>query len=169
MSISCWLLLNWQWGFWFLGGFVFDNDTSKEALIEECFLWSIQCWVPLCFLECHSAGAATCIGQWILNETLCSWYYVLNNYAGSGSVIHVLLFHCWNMHNSEVSQLMEMFEKHFPLMRGLVCGLRTISLRLLRQTATDTGNNEFFFGCPVSSSTYLTGSILMLFAALSTL
>jgi hypothetical protein len=76
------------------------------------------------------------------------------------------------MHNSEVSQLMELLEKHFPLVQDLVWGYQTtnhISLWWLGQTATDNEDNKFFFGCPVSSSTRFTHSIFMLFAALSTL
>ena len=112
--ISDWLLLC---GF----GFGFLDDISIEVLVQNRFVCSIRCCVPLSFAEYHISGGVKRPGQWIVYEVLSSRYAVPNKYAGSGSVIQLLSFLFRNVHESQSSEQMEMLQR--LLLSGSMPGL----------------------------------------------
>ena len=86
--------------------FGFLSDISVEVLIQDCLICSILCCVPLFFSDYHHSGGVKCVGQWVIHDVLFSHYAVLNEFAGSCSVIKPLLLPCWNVNEGQESDHM---------------------------------------------------------------
>ena len=84
--------------------FGFLNDISIEVLIEDRFVCSVRCCIPLSFSEYHISGVVKGLGQRVVYKVLLSRYAVPNEYAGSGSVIQLVSFLFRNVDKSQVSE-----------------------------------------------------------------
>jgi len=131
--IRRWVVVQWllrlTFGWLLLCGFGFLDDISVEMLGHDRFVCSIRCCVPFPFSEYHISGAVKRLGQWIVYEILLSRYAVPNEYAGSGSVIQLLLFLFRNVEESQASEQTEMLHNWLPPMPGLVRGFTDYRLR----------------------------------------
>ena len=96
-------LLRLTFGCLLLCGLRFLDDGSVEVLIQDRFVCSIRCCIPLSITEYLIWGAEKRHGQWIVYEVLLSRYAVPIEYAGSGSVIQLLLFLIRNVDKSQAS------------------------------------------------------------------
>jgi hypothetical protein len=87
------------------------DDICVEGLVQEYFVGSIQCCIPLPFSENYILGEVNSHGQWIGYEVLLSQYAVVNEYAASGSVIQLLSLLICKVHRSQASDHMEMLQQ----------------------------------------------------------
>jgi hypothetical protein len=101
----------------------FLNDISVEVLVEDCFLCSFGCGVPLSYTEYHITGAVKHLGQWIVYKVLLNRYAVPNEYVVSGSVIQHLSFLFGKVDKTEASEHTEMLQRSLAPVPGLVRSL----------------------------------------------
>ena len=107
----CWFLL---YDFRFLDG------ISVEVLVQDRFVCSIQCCVPLSLPEYHIGGAVKRLGQWVVYEVLLGRYAVPTEYAGSDPVIQRLSVLFRNFDESQASAHTGMLQRWPPPRPGLV-------------------------------------------------
>jgi hypothetical protein len=112
--ISGWLLL---------GGIVILDHVSVEVLVQDRFVCSIQCCVPLPFPEYHVSGVVKRPGQWIVYKVLLSQYAVPNEYAGRGSGVQLLSFLFLNVDASQASEHTAMLYRWIPPIPGHIRSL----------------------------------------------
>jgi hypothetical protein len=94
-----------------LSGFGFLDDISVEVLVQDCFICSIHCHVPLRFSEYLIAGAVKRLSLWIIYEVLCCRDAVPNECNGSPRRMQRLSYLIRKMDLKQTSKHSEMLQK----------------------------------------------------------
>lgn len=102
-------------------GIGFINNISARVLLQDRFICSMWCCVPLPISEYSITGMVKCHSQLIVSKVLLSRYAVLNAYARSCYMVARLSFLFWNVDQSEVSEHMQM--RQWWLSSGTMPGL----------------------------------------------